>query len=223
MRWAPRTRGAREKRRVPGTPRRGLEPLPGRPAADRDAFEMIRHGQALAEPRHEVGVGLGLGAKPVVDVERRGGTGAGAGRARRGDRSRATESAPPETATKTVSPPASIAWRRMVRATRVARLVSVITFRLQAHPDLPVLEVFLLPDRHGPLERVDGEAAGLEGLAAGAGEETAIRRSTRRSRAVRPDGGSPPAVTPGQRARSSARSPASWPRPSARGPRTRGT
>src|SRR5213594_5238945 len=77
--------------------------------------------------------------------------------------SSATESAPPDTATKTVSPPASIAWRRMVRsiwsrgATRLPAL--------ETHPDLAVLEVLLLPDRDGALERVDRVPARLERVA----------------------------------------------------------
>src|SRR5262245_19178994 len=88
--------------------------------------------------------------------------------------SSATESAPPETATRTVSPPRSIPWRRIVRSARAASaemaepsgaLVPVLTLRLEPDPDLAVLEVFLLPHRDGFLQRVDGEVAGLEGLA----------------------------------------------------------
>src|SRR5436309_4774079 len=77
--------------------------------------------------------------------------------------SSATESAPPETPIKTVSPPASIAWRRMVRSAAWTRSTSAA---LQAHPDLAVLEVLLLPHRDGALEGVDRIAAGLEGVAA---------------------------------------------------------
>src|SRR5881396_2860237 len=77
--------------------------------------------------------------------------------------SSATESAPPETPIKTVSPPASIAWRRMVRSAAWTRSTSAA---LQAHPDLAVLEVLLLPHRNGALEGVDRIAAGLEGVAA---------------------------------------------------------
>src|SRR4029450_870747 len=76
--------------------------------------------------------------------------------------SSATESAPPETATKTVSPPASIAWRRRVRSTAAARRNSA---SLQAPPDLAVLEVLLLPHGHHALERVDRVAARLKGVA----------------------------------------------------------
>src|SRR5882724_2213099 len=77
--------------------------------------------------------------------------------------SSATESAPPETPIKTVSPPASIAWRRMVRSAAWTRSTSAA---LQAYPDLAVLEVLLLPDRDGALEGVDRVTAGLEGVAA---------------------------------------------------------
>src|SRR5262249_60686737 len=79
--------------------------------------------------------------------------------------SSATASAPPDTATKTVSPPASIAWRRIVRSScsrRANRLTA-----LEPHPDLAVLEVLLLPHGHGPLERIDRVSAGLEGITAG--------------------------------------------------------
>src|SRR5206468_3405525 len=75
---------------------------------------------------------------------------------------RATESAPPDTATKTVSPPASIAWRRIVRSTRSSRVTTLPA--LESHPDLAVLEVLLLPDGHRALERVDRVLARLEGL-----------------------------------------------------------
>src|SRR3990172_317073 len=90
-------------------------------------------------------------------------------RPRRGRRARsawrsATESAPPDTPTKTVSPPASIPWRRIVRRTFSTNSVPVVTFGLEPDPHLPVLEVFLLPDGDGLLQAVDGEAAGLEGL-----------------------------------------------------------
>src|SRR6185295_9136013 len=78
--------------------------------------------------------------------------------------SSATESAPPETATKTVSPPASIAWRRMVRSTCPSRDNRLPA--LQPHPDLAVLEILLLPDRHGALERVDRVTARLERIPA---------------------------------------------------------
>src|SRR6266850_6932534 len=54
----------------------------------------------------------------------------------------------------------------MVSWTRTTRLVAVLTLRLQSDPDLAVLEVLLLPDRHRLLQRVDGEAARLEGLGA---------------------------------------------------------
>src|SRR6185295_13330268 len=54
----------------------------------------------------------------------------------------------------------------MVSWTRTTRLVAVLTLRLQSDPDLAVLEMLLLPDRHRLLERVDGEAARLEGLRA---------------------------------------------------------
>src|SRR5216684_6703196 len=49
----------------------------------------------------------------------------------------------------------------MVSWTRTTRLS-----RLQPYPDLAVLEVLLLPDRHRLLQGVDGEAAGLESLGA---------------------------------------------------------
>src|SRR4029450_8787863 len=52
----------------------------------------------------------------------------------------------------------------MVSRTCVPRLLAMIT--LQADPDLAVLEVLPLPDRHRLLHRVDREAAGLEGFAA---------------------------------------------------------
>src|SRR4029450_10213961 len=52
----------------------------------------------------------------------------------------------------------------MVSRTCVPRLLAMIT--LQADPDLAVLEVLLLPDRYRLLQRVDREAAGLEGFAA---------------------------------------------------------
>src|SRR5439155_17671506 len=73
---------------------------------------------------------------------------------------------PPETATKTASPPWSNPWRRMAARTRSARLSAMLTLRLEPHPDLAVLEVFLLPHRYRLLQRVDGEVARLEGLAA---------------------------------------------------------
>src|SRR5439155_4765169 len=79
-----------------------------------------------------------------------------------------------ETATKTVSPPASIALRRMVRSTCSRGANSLAA--LEPHPDLAVLEVLLLPHRHRALERVDRVAAGLEGIAAvrgGDGDEHA--------------------------------------------------
>src|SRR2546427_1604159 len=88
--------------------------------------------------------------------------------------SSATESAPPETATKTVSPPASIAWRRMARSTCSRGANSLAA--LEPHPNLAVLEVLLLPHRHRALERVDRVPAGLEGIAAmrgGDGDEHA--------------------------------------------------
>src|SRR5258706_7945716 len=46
----------------------------------------------------------------------------------------------------------------MVSWTRTTRLS-----RLQPDPDLAILEVLLLPDRHRLLQRVDGEAARVEG------------------------------------------------------------
>src|SRR5439155_23607651 len=75
-----------------------------------------------------------------------------------------TESAPPETPIRTVSPPASIAWRRMVRSAAWTR--STGSAALQADPHLAVLEVLLLPHGDGALERVDRVATGLEGVAA---------------------------------------------------------
>src|SRR2546430_13933487 len=78
--------------------------------------------------------------------------------------SSATESAPPETATKTVSPPASMAWRRIVRS-RCARRANRLA-ALEPYPALAVLEVLLLPHRNGPLERVDRVPARFEGIAA---------------------------------------------------------
>src|SRR6185295_3309881 len=54
----------------------------------------------------------------------------------------------------------------MVSWTRATRLVTMLTLGLQTHPHLAVLEVLLLPDRHRLLEGIDGEATGLEGLAA---------------------------------------------------------
>src|SRR2546422_7891675 len=77
---------------------------------------------------------------------------------------RATESAPPDTATKTLSPPASIAWRRIVRSTRSSRVTTLPA--LESHPDLAVLEVLLLPDGHPALECVDRVLARLERLVA---------------------------------------------------------
>src|SRR5262245_30085815 len=77
---------------------------------------------------------------------------------------RATESAPPETAAKTASPPRSIPERRRATAMSEGRSVTVIAVALQSDPDLAVLEEFLLPDGHRLLEGVDGEPAGLEGL-----------------------------------------------------------
>src|SRR5881409_1418115 len=76
----------------------------------------------------------------------------------------ATESAPPDTATKTHSPPASIAWRRMVRSTRSSKVTTLPP--LETHPDLAVLEVLLLPDGHRALERVDRVLARRERLRA---------------------------------------------------------
>src|SRR5256886_5648088 len=78
--------------------------------------------------------------------------------------SRATESARPDTATKTLSPPASIAWRRIVRSTRSSRVTTLPA--LESHPDLAVLEVLLLPDGHPALECVDRVLARLERLVA---------------------------------------------------------
>src|SRR5260370_38127403 len=54
----------------------------------------------------------------------------------------------------------------MVSWTRATRLVTMVLLGLQAHPHLAVLEVLLLPDRPRLLQGIDGEAAGLEGLAA---------------------------------------------------------
>src|SRR5439155_1236322 len=79
-------------------------------------------------------------------------------------RRNAGESAPPETPIRTVSPPASIAWRRMVRSAAGTR--STGSAALQADPHLAVLEVLLLPHGDGALERVDRVATGLEGVAA---------------------------------------------------------
>src|SRR5262245_25382496 len=76
----------------------------------------------------------------------------------------ATESAPPETATKTRSPPANIAWRRMV-AKAAATSGVTRSAALQADPHLAVLEVLLLPHRHDLLQRVDGVRARVEGFA----------------------------------------------------------
>src|SRR5205807_979896 len=87
--------------------------------------------------------------------------------------SSATESGPPDTATKTASPPASIAWRRIVsRTPAITRLPA-----LQAHPDLPVLEVL---DRAPVLlvaddAREDDDAAG-GGNAHGAGDDVGRER-----------------------------------------------
>src|SRR5439155_781223 len=78
--------------------------------------------------------------------------------------SSATESAPPDTPTKTVSPPASIAWRRRVRSTWASSATSLAA--LETHPDLAVLEVLLLPHGHGALQRVDRVPARLERVAA---------------------------------------------------------
>src|SRR5262247_1683404 len=86
----------------------------------------------------------------------------------------ATDSAPPETATRTVSPPASIAWRRMVRSTWTRGPTRLAA--LESHPDLAVLEVLLLPDRDGALERIDRISARVERVAAvggGDGDEHA--------------------------------------------------
>src|SRR5882724_9579319 len=77
---------------------------------------------------------------------------------------RATESAPPETAVKTVSPPWSIPERRMAATASARRSVSMIAVALQTHPHFAVFEELLLPHRYRLLERVDGEAAGVEGL-----------------------------------------------------------
>src|SRR4029450_12236488 len=52
----------------------------------------------------------------------------------------------------------------MVSRTCVPRLLAMVT--LQADPDLAVLEVLLLPDRHRLFQRVDRETARLEGFAA---------------------------------------------------------
>ncbi len=101
-------------------------------------------------------------------------------------------------------------------------VVAVVTFRLQSHPHLAVLEVFLLPHRHRLLERVDGEVAGLEGLAA-------VRRGHRDHHAGLADLEPADPVHEGDRGapasarESPPRSPASWPGPSARAPRTPGT
>src|SRR5215831_4845024 len=78
--------------------------------------------------------------------------------------SRATESAPPETAIKTVSPPWSIPERRRAVVTSEGWSVTVIAVALQSDPDLTVLEELLLPDGHRRLEGVDGETTGVESL-----------------------------------------------------------
>src|SRR6266511_5888092 len=77
---------------------------------------------------------------------------------------RATESAPPETAVKTVSPPWSIPERRMAATASARRSVSVIAVALPTHPHFAVFEELFLPHRHRLLERVDVEAAGIEGF-----------------------------------------------------------
>src|SRR5260370_20182468 len=68
----------------------------------------------------------------------------------------------------------------MVSWTRATRLVTMVTLGLQAHPHLAVLEGLLLPDRHRPLQGIDGEATGLEGFAA-------VRRGDRDHHARLPD------------------------------------
>src|ERR671934_2333589 len=76
--------------------------------------------------------------------------------------SSATESAPPDTATKTRSPPASIAWRRIVSAARTTSGLAA----LESDPHLSVFEVLLLPHGHRALQRVDRVLAGGERLPA---------------------------------------------------------
>src|SRR5262249_36997022 len=79
------------------------------------------------------------------------------------------ESPPPDTPIKTVSPPASIAWRRMKSSTRARSFTSP---PLEAHPYLAILEVLFLPDRHRLLQGVDGEFAGVERLASMSGRHS---------------------------------------------------
>src|SRR5258705_2815638 len=77
---------------------------------------------------------------------------------------RATESAPPETAVKTVSPPWSIPERRRAATAIARRSVTVIAVALQSDPHFTVFEELLLPHRYRLLEGVNREAAGVERL-----------------------------------------------------------
>ena len=63
--------GARVERGVAGAARLGLEPVPGRRAADGHALEVKRHVEPFREAPHERGVGVRLRAQAVVHVRAR--------------------------------------------------------------------------------------------------------------------------------------------------------
>ena len=159
-----RASGNLTKGGIAGAAGLGLESFPGRLLPDRDPLEMEGDAEISAQAAGKGRVGIGLRTEPVVNMDgvqrhaKLGGEAAehveesdGVGAARQ--------------ATKTTSPLWVIPERRMASRASALRSVPVVTFALEADPDLPVLEVLLLPDGHGLLERVDGEAAGLDGLA----------------------------------------------------------
>ena len=158
----------------------------GRPpgaARHLDPDDVDGTAEAPAQGLDEGGVPVSLRAEAVVDVARPRAGARSSDRRRTSACRRATESGPPETATRTWSPgsrspcrptAARTAAARRDGAASVAGLSSAIAavppgrrrLALEPHPGGSILEQLALPDRHEALHRVDRVLAGLEGLLA---------------------------------------------------------
>ena len=158
------TRGVRGagRRGVPRPPALRLEPIQ-QALPDRYALDPAGHPDPVAKPRDRLRLRVGLRPEAVVHVghqseRERGPEHAGA--------SRSATDEPAQTARRRVRRHGASRDGEWCPGRRATRLVTMVTLGLQAHPHLAVLEVLLLPDRHRLLQGIDGEAAGLEGLAA---------------------------------------------------------